>query len=71
MEGVDGWDLPIGGDDALDGCVGGVVGELNAETAGLAGVDVDRGGRSGDGEGREEGGEESGELHFDSCFWWW
>ena len=67
VEGADGWDLPISGDNALDGCVDGVVGELDAETAGLAGVDVDGGGRSGDGQGREEGGEESGELHFKGC----
>ena len=39
---------------------------MDAETAGLAGVDVDGGGRSGDGEGREEGCEESDELHFGS-----
>jgi hypothetical protein len=48
----------------LDGGVGCVVGELHAHGAGLAGGEV---GRGGEGEGREEGGEEECSLHLR---WW-
>lgn len=63
----------ICGNFALDSRVGGVVGELHAEGAGLAGGHV---GGGGEGEGRKQGEEES-ELHFGLVvaglvegFWW-
>ncbi len=55
-------DVPVSGNVALDGGVGGVVGELHAQSAGLTGVDL---GRRGEGKGGEEGSEEESELHFD------
>jgi hypothetical protein len=59
--------LPISGDVALDSCVDGIVGKLDAERAGLASVNV---GGGGEGEGGEEGGEEDGEVHVDGGEWW-